>query len=134
MQTLHILGIAAVLSSVLMINLRLLGTFGREQSIKQVIGRFAPVVWGTLPVLLVSGMIMIAGEPARSLANYAFQLKMLLLVIIIGITLIVQLKLRGDTEFWEASAKRRSAAKVIALLSLVIWTGIVCAGRWIAYT
>ena len=85
-------------------------------------------------MLLVSGMIMIAGEPARSLANYAFQLKMLLLVIIIGITLIVQLKLRGDTKFWEASAKRRSAAKVIALLSLGIWIGIVCAGRWIAYT
>lgn len=133
-QTLHILGIAAVLSSVLMINLRLLGVVGRDLTLVSVIGRFAPVIWWTLPLLLLTGAIMISGEPARSLANYAFQLKMLLLVIIIAIMLLLQTKIRRDVTFWEAPALHRGAAKVIALTSLALWIGIVCSGRWIAYT
>ena len=40
--------------------------------------RFLPLVWWSLPVLLATGAIMIIGEPARSLKNPAFQLKMTL--------------------------------------------------------
>src|SRR5207253_2508071 len=65
-QTVHILAIAAVMASTLMIAWR------GEQ-------RFRPVIWWALPVLLATGVVMIAGEPARSLANPIFQLKMLLL-------------------------------------------------------
>jgi hypothetical protein len=66
-QTIHILAIAAVLSSALMIALRLETRFRR-------------VIWLALPVLLATGLVMIVGEPLRALANPIFQLKMSLLV------------------------------------------------------
>src|SRR5467141_1727408 len=115
-QTVHILSIAAVLSSVLMIDLRLMGFLGRDQPLARVSERFLPVIWWTLPVLLATGSVMIIGEPARSLANPVFQLKMALLVAAIAVT-----------------AALHKESRIIAILSLSLWVGIVFAGRWIAY-
>src|SRR5438552_18413903 len=79
-QTIHILAIAAVMSSVLMLDLRLLGVVGRDQPLARVCARFRPVIWWALPVLLATGIVMIIGEPARSRANPIFQLQMILLL------------------------------------------------------
>ena len=133
-QTIHILAVAAVLASALMIDLRLLGISGRELPLTRVSARFRPVIWWALPVLLITGMIMISGEPARSLANWVFQLKMLFLLSAIAVTLGLQAPLKGNPGYWESSGARRGAAKALAVVSMLLWIGIVCAGRWIAYT
>ena len=132
-QTVHILAIAAVMASVLMLNLRLLGVVGTDRPLAEVSARIRPVIWWTLPILLLSGAVLIVGEPVRSLENWVFQLKMILLVAVIIITLAYQAPLNKDSNFWDATSGRRSAIKLIALLSLTLWVGIVCAGRWIAY-
>jgi hypothetical protein len=132
-QTIHILAIAAVLGSVLMIDLRLLGILGREQSLARVSERFRPVIWWTLPILLASGILMIVGEPVRSLENPIFQLKMLLLIAAIAATLSYQIPLGKDRAFWEVTSSRRGVARLIAVVSLLLWVSIVFAGRWIAY-
>ncbi len=132
-QTVHILAIAAVMASVLMLNLRLLGLVGRDRPLAEVSARIRPVIWWTLPILLVSGAILIIGEPVRSLENPVFQLKMTLLAAVIIVTLAYQAPLNRDGNFWDATSGRRGAIKLIALVSLALWVGIVCAGRWIAY-
>jgi hypothetical protein len=132
-QTMHILGIAAVMSSILMINLRLLGVAGTDQSLARVSDRFRPVVWRTLPLLLLTGATLIIGEPLRSLGNPSFQVKMLLLVCAIALTLGFQRPLRKNPQYWDAAGARRAMARTIAVLSLVLWSFIVFAGRWIAY-
>lgn len=133
-QTIHILAIAAVLASAMMINLRLLGIVGRSEPLINVSNRFRPVIWWALPILLITGMVMIAGEPARSLANAVFQLKMLFLISAIGVTLLLLTPLGKHPAFWEGSGARRGTAKLGAIVSVLLWIGIVCAGRWIAYT
>lgn len=131
-QTVHILAIAAVLAAALMLNLRLLGVLGSDRSIAEFSKRFRPVIWWTLPVLLLSGTILIIGEPVRSLENPIFQLKMLLLLMVIILMLAYQAPLRKDSHYWDEGG-RSAAIKVIAVVSLTLWVGIVCAGRWIAY-
>ena len=75
-QTIHILAIAVVASSALMLDLRLIGVFWANRPLEAVKARFLPLVWWPLLVLLATGIIMIVAEPARSLKNPAFQLKM----------------------------------------------------------
>jgi hypothetical protein len=132
-QTIHILAIAVVAASALMVNLRLIGVFGADQSLKDVSSRFLPFVWWPMLVLLATGTIMIVGEPARSLKNPAFQLKMGLLIVALILTGIYQFRLRRDPAFGELTAGRRIGATTIATLSMLLWTGIIFAGRWIAY-
>jgi hypothetical protein len=131
-QIVHILAIAAVISSVFVVNLRLIGIFGNDQSHTHGNARFLTVIWWTLPILLATGAVLIIAEPARSLASSAFQLKMVLLVLAIIVTLYCQ------NTFVRDSARLgrrggRNAARLIAVLSLTLWIGIIFAGRWIAY-
>ncbi len=133
-QTIHILGIASVIGAVLLVDLRVLGLAMPRQPVAAVARRFLPWVWYTAVVLLLSGAILIVGEPARSLPNPTFQLKMLLLLAVLGLTGLFQYGLRRDPLYWERSPMRRTNALLIASASLLLWVGIVFAGRWIAYS
>jgi hypothetical protein len=132
-QTIHILAVAAVVTAALMVNLRLLGIRWSDQSVAAVAGRFLPLIWWALPVLLATGAVLIVAEPARALENPVFLLKMGLLLTAAGVTLACQLPIRTDATFWELSPGRRRAGQLIALASIPLWIAIVCAGRWIAY-
>jgi hypothetical protein len=132
-QTVHILAVGAVVTSAMMIDLRLLGLRGKEQSVAAVAGRFLPFIWWALPVLLATGALLIIAEPARALENPVFILKMGLLLVAAGITLACHLPLRRDEAFWELSPARKRAAQLIAAVSIPLWIAIVFAGRWIAY-
>jgi hypothetical protein len=132
-QTVHILAVAAVATAALMVDLRLLGVRGQEQSLAGIAKRFLPFIWWPLPILLATGAVLIIAEPARALENPVFVLKMGLLLVAAGITLACQIPLQRDPAFWEVSAGRRRAAQLIAGASIPLWVAIICAGRWIAY-
>jgi tryptophan-rich sensory protein len=132
-QTIHILAITVVAASALMIDLRLIGVFSADRPLREVSARFLPLVWWPLLVLLATGAIMIIGEPARSLKNPAFQLKMALLVTVLVVTALYQLLLRRDPALGSPASSHRGTATAIATLSMLLWSGIIFAGRWIAY-
>jgi hypothetical protein len=121
------------MASVLMINLRVLGIVGARQPLRSYSARFLPVIWWTLPILLATGLIMAIGEPVRSLESWVFQMKMCLLLLAIAVTVGYHAPLRKDSSYWERSGLRRTAAVLLAIVSLTVWVGIVFAGRWIAY-
>jgi hypothetical protein len=131
-QTVHILAIAVVASSALMIDLRLIGVFWADRPLKAVSSRFLPLVWWPLLILLATGAIMIISEPARSLKNPAFQLKMALLIAALIVTGLFQLLQRRNAAFGEPSGSR-AAAVTVAVISMLLWSAIIFAGRWIAY-
>jgi uncharacterized membrane protein len=133
-QTIHILALAIILSSAAMLNLRLMGLAGRRVTIAGMSERFLPWVWAALAVLAVTGIILIVGEPERSLPNFSFQLKMALLAAVIVITIVFQRTIKRNADYWDLSPARRRSARVTAVLSLAMWMAIAVCGRLIAYT
>jgi uncharacterized membrane protein SirB2 len=129
-QTVHILAIAVVMTSMALLDLRLMGAVGRHQTLESMADRFLPWVWGALAVLLTSGVLLIVGEPARELGSAVFWLKMSLLVLASMITLAFQYLQRKHPSFWDT---RRVLAAATAGASLLLWVAILSAGRWIAY-
>jgi hypothetical protein len=132
-QTVHILAIAVVASSALMIDLRLIGVFWANRPMNAVSSRFLPLVWWPLLILAATGAIMITAEPARSLKNPAFQLKMVLLVAALIVTGLFQFLQRRNATFGDLHAGPRAAAAMLAIVSMLLWSSIIFAGRWIAY-
>lgn len=133
-QSIHILAISLVIASSAMLDLRLMQIIDHPLSIEQMARRFLPWIWGGLVVLLLTGMLLIVAEPKRELLNYVFWTKMSLIFLIAApLTMVLQLTLRRDFEFWSLTVVRRSAARVMAAVLLLAWVGIVFAGRWIAY-
>ena len=132
-QTVHILAIAVVASSVLMIDLRLIGVFWADRRMKEVSSRFLPLVWWPLLILFVTGVIMVISEPTRSLKNPAFQLKMALLIAALIVTGLFQFLQRRNAKFGDLRKGPRVAAVTVAIVSMLLWSAIIFAGRWIAY-
>lgn len=129
-QTVHILAIATVMASVVMVDFRLLGVAGRSQTFPDVAHRYLPWIWCAVIVLLCSGTILIVAEPGRELLSQVFWVKMSLLLCALALTGVIQYVVNRGTQFWE---RRRVIAGLTAVASLVLWVGIVAAGRWIAY-
>jgi hypothetical protein len=134
LQTIHILAIAVLFSSAIVVDLRIWRLFDRELPLKAVTQRFFPVIWPVLLVLMTTGVLLIVGEPRRSLLNSTFYLKMALLAAAVLLTAGLQWSLSIDPNFWDKNQNRLMAGRFAATISILIWSGIIFAGRWIAYT
>jgi hypothetical protein len=132
-QTIHIVCVAIVISATFLVSLRVLGVFDTSEPVARLSARFLPWVWYALIVLLVSGALLVVGEPGRSLLNPVFALKMAMLVVVAILTTVLQRPLSSDGSYWDVSGSRRLFARGIAVSSLVLWSCVVFAGRWIAY-
>jgi putative copper export protein len=132
-QSVHIVGIAVVMGSVFMIDLRILGWAGTDQTLRQVHRRFAPWLTGALCLQLVTGLLMVIGEPVRELVTFSFWTKMSLVVFITLITIIFQITLGKHEHQWEEELVNRPYIKGFAIVTFAIWVCIIILGRLIAY-
>jgi hypothetical protein len=132
-QTLHILCIAVVISAAALMNLKLVRWTGPGAEIAALDRRFVPAAWIGLVGLLLTGLILIVGEPARELKNFLFWTKMALVATVFSVTVAFHRSVLIHPEFWERSPRRTAAAKCFGVVSMIAWIAIVCAGRWIAY-
>jgi len=133
LQAVHILAIAAVLSSVAMIDLRLLGLAGRSQTLRATAQRFVPWIWTSLVVLAATGLVLVVGEPKRSLLNPAFQLKMAMVAAAVPGMLAVQALLRRNADVRNDHPHGGKMTGAFVVLTFLLWCAIAFAGRWIAY-
>ena len=132
-QSVHIVGIAMVMGSVLMIDLRILGWTWTDQTLSQTTQRFGPWLTGALWLLLATGLLMVVGEPVRELVTFSFWLKMTLVALGAIVAVLFQRTLRRHERQWEDTLVHRASIKGLAVATFFIWTCIVILGRLIAY-
>jgi hypothetical protein len=133
LQAVHILAIAMVLSSVAMVELRILG-WSRSPTMADTARRFMPWIWTGLAVLASTGAVLIVAEPRRTLDNnLAFDIKMIMLATAVVVTSAFQLSLRSNSAHWEERPVRRTLLSAFAIFTLGLWLAVAVAGRWIAY-
>lgn len=132
LQSIHILAIGIVMASIAMLDLRLAGFLGREQSMRGLTLRFYPWIWGALAVLIVTGFLQVMAEPARELMNWIFWTKMGLIIGAVLFTAPVR-RLLEDCRYRDLPSGKRTIVRTCALLSLLLWVAVLICGRWIAY-
>jgi hypothetical protein len=127
LQILHIIGFVLLLASLLLLSLRLLGFVFVRQPVAQVADDATRLIWIGLALAVFSGTLMFVSTPRLYFHNWAFQLKMALLVVAILIQLLLFRRV--------ARAQSPSPARVwtSVVLTLVAWFGISLAGRMIGF-
>lgn len=132
-QSIHIAGIALVMGSVLMIDLRILGWAGTDQTLRQTTNRFGPWLTASLGLLLVTGTLLVIGEPVRELVTFSFWFKMALVAVGTLVAAAFRLALRKHEQRWEESLVHRPPIQWLAILTFLTWAFIIVLGRLIAY-
>ncbi len=132
-QTVHLLAIAAVMGSIVLIDLRILGLALRGQPTSDLARRLLPWTWWALPFLFVSGIIFVLARPQRYAVNPIFRLKFVLLALAVIVTLALHRVTARNPAYWEGPGGGRVLGRMVAAASLLLWVAVVLAGRWIAY-
>jgi Ca2+/Na+ antiporter len=132
-QSLHIIGIAMVVGSALMLVLRVLGWIGIDQTVAECRRRYGPWLTGALYLLLVTGGLLIIAEPVRELVTVSFWLKMALVAALTVLVALFQSSVRRQEDRWEQSLSGRPGVRLTAVLVLVMLGCIILLGRLIAY-
>jgi uncharacterized membrane protein len=133
-QTIHILSIAALFGSVLMLNLRVLGLIGRDQSLADAFRRYRPWMWWSLASLVTSGVVLLISEPVRNMVNSVFWIKMMFLLVAVVVSLWYQRAVKARMDLWEVSPAGHASIRAGAVLLIVLWMMVMVGGRWIAYS
>jgi hypothetical protein len=130
-ETIHSIGMALLIGSLGLINLRILG-FKAELPILE-IRRLLPLAWLGFTLNAISGTLLFTSDAVTFFSSYTFRLKMVLIVL--G---GINAGLIGNKIFRPALAgvppTPTTGAKWLAATSLVFWFGAVICGRLIAYT
>ncbi len=132
LETIHSLGMAMLIGSLGLINLRVLGV--KPELPLLGMRQLLPLAWLGFTLNAISGTLLFTSDAVYFFESYTFRIKMVLIVL--G---GLNAALLGQRIFREAAAGAVAAApaagtKWIAATSLVFWFGAVCAGRLIAYT
>jgi len=129
-EAVHLLALAVIGGAVLIVDLRLLGWTLKRQPVKQIARDAEPFLLGSLFTMLLTGYLLMASLAAsKYYVNYAFQLKMLFLLLAIVFTFTVRrwLIYKDDADINPA------LAKIVAVVSVLLWSGVGIMGRGIGF-
>jgi hypothetical protein len=132
-DTIHTLGIVLVAGTLILVDLRLLGLGLRSIPVSQLVFRIVPCTQWGFGLMLVSGAALFSSEAVKMYYSPAFRIKVVLLLLAGINALFFQQTIYRDVAEWDAASVPPPRARLAGLLSLVLWIGIIAAGRFIAY-
>jgi len=129
----HLACIAFFGGMILITDLRLLGLSLKNLTITEVVVGLRP--WKRLGgvIMITCGLLLGSSEAVKYAPNPYFWTKMTILALIGIHALIFRPIVYNNTEELDRSPVIPSKAKVAAYLSLILWLGMICMGRLIAY-
>jgi uncharacterized membrane protein len=132
-ETVHVFALVLVVGSIITVDLRLLGVSQRDRSFTNLAKEMLPWTWAAFSVAAVAGLLMFTSKAVIYFGNIPFRLKMLCLVLA-GCNMIWfhRIEMR-QVHRWDHGMPP-AGARVAGAASLLLWTLIVGAGRWIGFT
>jgi hypothetical protein len=118
-QSVHLSGIALLVGSAVILDLKLLGLALHRRSSSEIAQKFGPWSKTGLGVVLATGPVLFAADIPRYLHNPAFIFKMIVLAVAL-------------TFHFAAQNAHEKHGKLVAIVSIVLWTCVVLGGRAIA--
>ena len=128
-ETIHILALAIMLGSIVIIDLRLLGFGMKKQSVALIARNLEPYIATGLGIMLITGYLLFASEAMKCFENDAFKFKMAMLLP----TIIFHFTLFRWVTHQDEARRPGPVGVVVGLLSLTLWFGVGAGGRAIGF-
>lgn len=129
-EALHLVALALLGGAVFIVDLRLLGTGVRNQSVRGLARDIRPWLVGSLTAMIVTGLLLFLSEAVKCYYNSSFWVKMTTLSVAIAFTFVIR-----ERVAWADQADASPLwAKLVAIISIILWIVVAAAGRWIGFS
>jgi hypothetical protein len=129
-EAFHLLGLAVIGGAVLVVDLRLFGFGLRRRPVAELARDAQPWLIASLMVMVATGVLMFMSEAIKCYYHPAFWVKMTSLFLAIVFTFTVHKRVVMADEarmgpLW---------SRLVALVSVALWSGVGIGGRWIGFS
>jgi len=129
----HLAGIALFGGMILAVDLRLLGVAMRKRAVADVIDQLRHLKRIGFLIVATCGLLMLGSKAEEYYYNAFFRTKMTILALIFVHALVFRRSVYSRACEFDRSGHIPGRAKLAAALSLVLWMGMIIAGRGIGY-
>lgn len=132
LESLHVLAITAMLGTIAVVDLRLMGWASRERPVDALMDEVLPFTRWAFAAAVVTGGLMFASHATEYAHKWPFLAKMVLLLLaLINILVFHRLTMR-NIHTWDRT-RLPFTARAGGATSLFVWIGVVATGRWIGF-
>jgi hypothetical protein len=124
----HYSAVFFCIGTIVLLDLRILGIADRNQALSRFAGQLRPWTWIGFGSAVVSGFLLFATEAGDYAAVTPFRVKMLIIVV----AAISALAKEWSVPNWDRAPVIPVMARLLALVSIVLWLGAILAGVEIA--
>lgn len=133
-EAVHVIGATLVFGTVMIVDLRLLGFASSERAYNRIVADMMTWTWGAFVLAAVSGFLMFITNAHGYADNGFFRAKLVLLVLA-GINMgLFEFFSHRTLHHWDTAPSAPAIGKTAAVLSLVLWVGVIFMGRLTGFT
>ena len=128
-EAVHLLALSVLGGTVLIVDLRLLGTGLKRWTPAELWRDARPYMIGALAVMILTGVPLFLSEAMKCYYNDSFWVKMTTLPIAIAFAFTIRSRVAADSV--RNTARRQM---LVGALSVALWVTVAAAGRWIGFS
>jgi Family of unknown function (DUF6644) len=133
-ESAHVIGLTMVFGTTAIIDLRLLGLASTRRPFSRIASDMLKWSWAAFALTVMTGSLMFTTNAAVYYHNVYFRAKMAMLACA-GINMVIfELTAFRSLHRWDQDRAAPLAGKTVAVVSLVVWIGIIFLGRWVGFT
>ncbi|MFN7985195.1 MAG: DUF6644 family protein [Vicinamibacterales bacterium] len=132
-ESIHVLTLCLFVGMTMIMDLRLTGLALRRIPVADVVERLQPWIFAGFFIMVVTGVLLFYAIPVRSYQNIFFRAKVVFLVLAGLNAWAFHAGIFTHVSTWGRDATPPGRARLAGVASLVLWAGVIFAGRMIAY-
>ena len=129
----HLLAISLSVGTLLLMDLRLAGFLFTKEPVSGVTRAVLPISVIGFSIMFITGILLFWCQAVKAWGSIYFKIKLMLLVLAAANALIFELTVRRKSSEWDNDPVPPFRARIAGIAAIVLWAGIICAGRTMAY-
>ena len=133
LEATHVLTLMVSIGSLFIIDFRMLGLILTDVPASKLAGRLhKPMIIGFV-IMFITGALLVYAKPVETIQSLWFRMKMILLVLAFINAWVFNARMKAASGSWNTDSVAPKSLRNGAIISLVLWCGVVTLGRYIPY-
>lgn len=134
LEAAHVIGLALVFGTIAIVDFRLLGWASTHRPFRRLAADTLKWTWAAFALTFLTGGLMFITNALVYFENTYFRAKVLLLVLAAVNVAVFELTAGRRVQEWETGPAAPPIGRIVAMVSLVVWVGVIVTGRMIGFT